>query len=78
MRYHAAHLDGVPDGVKLTITWCGGNGPHEYVVRWGPYGSLRAVYSTNDAEHDVGEVHQKGQLWTLHEISIPPLPESPA
>jgi hypothetical protein len=24
----------LPGGARITVTWSGGNGPHDYVVRW--------------------------------------------
>lgn len=28
-----AEVDALPDGTRILVTWSGGNGPHEYVVR---------------------------------------------
>jgi len=32
----------LPNGTKVIITWCGGNGPHKYIIQRGSYGGLIA------------------------------------
>jgi hypothetical protein len=34
----AAEVEALPEGTPVTVTWSGGNGPHDYVIavdRWG-------------------------------------------
>lgn len=78
MRYDARHLDAVPDGSRVIVTWSGGNGPHEYVVhRWVDYDLY--AYSpdrlSDGTEYEVGLLHVLGSAWTLHQITILPIPE---
>lgn len=28
-----SEVDALPDGARVVVTWCGGNGPHEYTLR---------------------------------------------
>ncbi len=33
MNLTQAEVDALPDGTRIVVTWSGGNGPHEYVLR---------------------------------------------
>lgn len=39
-RALASHeVDALPDGTRIVVTWDGGNGPHEYILRRDKYGA---------------------------------------
>ena len=74
MIYDATPLDLVEDGATLRITWSGGNGPHDYTVRWdGENYTLWAVTKNYAGDEvDVGMVHTRGDVKTLHQVEVVP------
>ncbi len=36
-------VERLPDGTRIRVTWCGGNGPHEYVIAVDRHGGRYAA-----------------------------------
>ena len=54
----------LPTGTRLLVTWCGGNGPHEYELQW--HAGLPCAHLVADTAHQVGVLNYIGaeQPWT--------------
>ena len=55
-------VDDLPAGTKVIITWCGGNGPHEYTIhkREGEKMSFISPHNPNAGWYD-GEIDFVGE-----------------
>ena len=55
-------VDNLEEGIKVIITWCGGNGPHEYIIHKikGSNGSFCKKHNPNAGWSD-GEINFVGK-----------------
>jgi len=51
-------FDALDDGTVVTIIWCGGNGPHDYVVKKDEHGNNRCggFFIDDVGEHPLTQV----------------------
>ncbi len=59
-------FDALPDGARVVVTWSGGNGPHEYLVRVSQFGQRLIV---TDCEAVIGHYFGEASVVTTSPAS---------
>ncbi len=67
-RMMVPDLEQLPDMARVSITWVGGNGPHEYILKW--FRNSLWAFMSHDLKTPIDLVFSKGDEYCLHEVVL--------